>query len=177
MKTIIKEFKVFAYSELSEKAKDYAFTEWQVLQNEFSWSSEYRETLKEFSDLFGIKVYNWNVNTWNYDFDFDTQIEEIPNTEKSKTRVNRYLINKFTDLDIDNCPLTGFCADYAILDTLKKVRSYEEIYNSYDDFIQDCLASFFSEWSKDMEYQESRECFEENYSCNNEYLENGEIFI
>lgn len=59
--------KVFKFEELSEKAKDKAYYQW-LNDWEFSWSSDYQKTLKEFCDRFPVKVRDWEVSTHSHSY-------------------------------------------------------------------------------------------------------------
>jgi hypothetical protein len=185
MRTVTKEINVYEYSELSDKAKAHAFDLWSEGQ-EFCWSSEYRDTLKEFEKYFDVKVDDWNVDTCNYNYRF--LINEEPEfkyagplkTIKEKIRVSKYIIEKLAKyIDFqktDDYIFTGFCADCDILGIYNMVKNWKAFFTDYDDFIRASLENFFSAWSKDMDYCFSEGNFKENYAKEEQYLENGEVY-
>ena len=179
---VTKEFKVYNYNELDEKAKEFAFDRWYECQ-EFSWSVEYRDTMNKFCDTFGIKLRNWNVDAFGYNFSIQSiNIEdELPdgNTKKERVRIVKYLLSLYkakVTKDWESCPFTGFCADCDILEPFRDIEIWKFIPSSIYDFFRECFDRFFSAWSKDMEYSYSKENFEENYAREETYLENGGIF-
>lgn len=62
------EVTLYKFSELSEKAKEKAWEHWLGDGWEFSWSSEYEKTLKEFEDRFPIKVTDWEISTCSHSY-------------------------------------------------------------------------------------------------------------
>ena len=183
MEVITKEFKVYAYDELSEKAKEFAYDRWYESQ-EFGWSREYRDTMRKFCDTFGIKLRDWSVDTFSYNFSMQSINigDELPegNTKKERVRIVKYLLSLYKSKlakNWDSCPFTGFCADCDILEPFHDIETWKFIPLDIDNFFHECFDRFFSAWSKDMEYTYSRECFEENYAKDATYLENGASFI
>lgn len=79
-------------------------------------------------------------------------------------------------LEMDNCPLTGFCADCVILQPVIDCLHYKKRFASYDALIKECLQAFFREWDAEIEYYNSFEHFQEWAFENDDewYTENGE---
>ena len=183
MKTVTKEFRVYDFEELSEKAQEKAYQKWYEIQD-FACSDEYRDTMKAFEEAFNVKVYDWNVDTCNYDYRF--RLNDMPEfkfedenrkTLKEKIRVSKYIIGRLdSKKDTTNCIFTGFCADCDILGIYNMVKNWQAFFLDYDSFIRASLENFFSAWSKDMEYSFSMENFKENYANEESYLENGKVF-
>lgn len=95
-------------------------------------------------------------------------------SDYAKKRTSRILHQRWQD-----CPLTGMCYGYDILEPIAEYMSkpYEEDY-TLDDLIHDCLDRFFSAWQKEIEWCNSYEGVKEwltEYD-DNEYYENGEVF-
>ena len=79
--------------------------------------------------------------------------------------------------EMDNCPLTGFCADYDILQPVVDCLEYKRFYIDVDDLLKDCLTAFFNTWDAEIEYQNSFEYFAEMAEINDyDFLENGDIY-
>lgn len=77
----------------------------------------------------------------------------------------------------DDCPLTGVCYDYDILQPVIDCLHYKRFFNSYDELIHACLENFFRIWDAEIEYSNSFEYFTENAECNEWYFtESGEIY-
>lgn len=93
------------------------------------------------------------------------------------------------------CPLTGMCFDNDALDSLaefcfgvewdegakKRVPSSRllksEKHVTVEDIIRDCVHSMFKAFIDDLEFHESRECFEEDCKANEwTFLEDGTMF-
>lgn len=178
MKTVTKEYKVFEFSELSEKAQAYAYDRWYEGQ-EFGWSEEYQDTLKAFCEKFNVKVTDWNVDTFSSNFSFrimdDGYDSDNKKTIREKIRLSKFIINHLSG-DTTDCIFTGFCADCSILDVYNSVKNWKQVFSSYEDFIRASLDVFFSTWSDDMKYAYSEEAFLECYANENEYLESGKVF-
>lgn len=76
-----------------------------------------------------------------------------------------------------DCPLTGYCADFAILDPIYKFlkNPTEEI--TYHDLMNSCLDNFFKMCCRDVESTETMEYFIDESLANEwEYLEDGTLF-
>lgn len=179
METVTKEFNVYKYTELSEKAKNFAYDRWY--QNaEFGWNQEYRDTLDEFCERFRIRITRWSVGPDRYDIGpIDWRMENFPSECRRENlraivRVSKFIIGQIQGASND-CIFTGFFADCAALDVYNSVKNWTMFFTSYDGFVRESLETFFDAWSKDMEYAYSRECFEETAS-DSEYLKSGEVF-
>ena len=94
-----------------------------------------------------------------------------PNCGKLKKRYSKVMS------EMTNCPLTGVCYDYDILEPIIDCLTYKKMYASYSDLIEDCLDRFFSMAKKECEYAESFEYFIDDAEANSwEYDENGNAF-
>lgn len=97
----------------------------------------------------------------------------------------RYVDGKYTykyrysniTFEMDNCPLTGVCMDYDILQPVIDCLHYKRFYNSINDLFNDCLGAFFRAWGAEIEYCQSFEYFTEMCDANDyEFLETGEMY-
>lgn len=97
----------------------------------------------------------------------------------------RYVDGKYTyksrhsriTFEMDNCPLTGVCMDYDILQPVLDCLHYKRFYDSIDDLFNDCLTAFFRAWDAEIEYCQSFEYFAEMCEINDyEFLETGEMY-
>jgi hypothetical protein len=193
--------KVYKVDELSEKAKEKAFNDFCCTSDYFS-ASENESTLKEFENLFPIKVKQWEYGFQgsyiNYEFT-DDEIEEL-----SGIRLLKYLYNNYwTDLFkgkyyskgryIDGkytyksrrskaifehcCVLTGYCIDDDILDPIYNFLKKPEAHITFNDLMDDCLQSWIKACENDYEAYFSMESFEDMAQANEwEFKENGEMF-
>ncbi len=106
--------------------------------------------------------------------EYHTEEWDREKSDYAKKRTSRILRQSWKD-----CPLTGMCYDYDILEPIAEYMSkpYEEDY-TLDDIIRDCLDSFFSSWQKEIEWYNSYEGVKEYLTeyDDNEYYENGKVF-
>lgn len=187
MRTITE--KIYRFDELSPAARDRAWAD-NMCMFDFI-SSDYEKTLCEFEKAFDISVYNYRVgdNMYNPMFKYLTVGRADDASEiNNPLRLARYMWNNFAD-DIkrgkyystpgkwidgkyhykyrrSNCTfeydnLTGFCADYDIMQPVVNCLFYKEFYNTFDELINECLTRFFRAWDADIEYHYSYENFAE----------------
>lgn len=191
MREVTKVFKVYQYSELSEKAQARAYQDWYECADPDVWYREYKAIVNKFEDVFYCTVENWDIGISSENHSFRVRCcadsgmlpEEAHGAEdlRRRVRLSKYIIARFSHFypvdprQNDGCPFTGFCGDYPINEVLKKVFSFETLYSTYFEFICDALHPFFAEWAEDRGYQVSEEAFKE-VAGEKEYLENGEIF-
>ena len=178
MRTI--ERKIYHYDELSDQAQKSAI---ESMRDEISNvridsdSVDYYNTLNEIEQIFGVKIYDWNVNEYNSYFRFEfTHIDEetenepmlllrylntnvlpcIDNKKRyySKTakasRKSRILYNK----SYEYC-LTGCWCDSAIDNALNNIK--QSVKNKFNarDFVESILEGFFEQWRNDYEFYEN----------------------
>ena len=78
---------------------------------------------------------------------------------------------------MDNCPLTGFCADCDILQPIIDCLHYKRFFDNIEDLLNACLENFFKAWNEEKEYTQSFEYFKEMCIANNyEFFESGEQY-
>lgn len=76
-----------------------------------------------------------------------------------------------------DCPLTGVCMDYDILQPVIDCLHYKRFFNSYDELIYACLSEFFRAWDAEIEFNCSFEYFADAAGANDWYFtENGEFY-
>ena len=201
MRTI--EHQIFRYDELSEQAQQVAI---ESMKDEISSvrteseSYEYRNALDKIENLFGVNVYDYHVDEYNYYFRFKfTNIGEekeneprlllrylntnvlpcIDNKKRyySKTarvsRRSRILCNK----SYDYC-LTGCWCDDAVDNALNNIN--QSVKNKFNarEFVKSMLEGFFEQWRNDYEYAYSDECIAEEIEVNDyEFYENGKPYF
>ena len=201
MRTI--ERQIFRYDELSEQAKEVATESMREKISSVRMESDsydYRNTLDKIEHIFGVKVYDWDVNEYNSYFRFEfTHIDEeteneprlllrylntnvlpcIDNKKRyySKTakasRKSRILYNK----SYEYC-LTGCWCDDAVDNALNNINQSVKKHFNARDFVESILEGFFEQWRNDYEYSNSDECITEDIEANNyEFYENGEPYF
>ena len=201
MRTI--ERKIFRYDELSEQAQKVAIESMRERISDIrieSDSDDYRNTLDEIENIFGVKVYDWSVDECNFYFRFKfTNIEE--ETENEPRLLLRYLNTNVLPC-IDNkkqyysktarasrksriscnksyeyC-LTGCWCDCAVDNALNNIKqSIKDKFNARK-FVNSILEGFFEQWQNDYEYSTSNECIAETIDANDyEFYENGKPYF
>jgi hypothetical protein len=168
---------------------------------------EFAETLAAFEKIFDIDVYNFNVDPfWNPSWSYVKAGPANECPAGDPLRVARFIWNNYADdlkkgkyystrgrwidgkyhykyrysratFEMDNCPLTGICYDYDILQPVLDCLRYKRFFDSIDDLFDECLHDFFHAWSAEKEHLNSFENFAELAACNDwEFLETGEMY-
>ena len=200
MRTITREYSIFPIHELSADAQQKAYYKW-IEDREYSYSSDNRNTMEQFEELFNIDVRRWSYDSCTYNYSFFTslsaEVEELcgvrlaayiinnhwhklytPKIYWGKTSVGtttkKRLSRVFRNAD---CTLTGYCADCAILEPIYDFLKQPDKNTTYLQLMDKCLASFFRFCRDDMQYTQSEENFHEESNANDwEYLSNGTLF-
>lgn len=139
------------------------------------------DTLVDYENISGIRLatYIWNnfakyISKGQY-FSLWSKTEKSemnPNMGKLKSRYSKVMTS------MTECPLTGVCFDCDVLDPIIKCLTYQTLYDSYEDLVDECLDSLLKAAKADCEYSYSMECFEEDAANNEwEYNEDGSDFI
>ena len=202
MKTITTN--LYLFHELNEKAQRKA---WEKSSFDFSedHADEYRATLAAFEKIFNVNVFRYDVGgmVFNPSFDFDLT-GDAPDGDP--IRLARYLWNNCADYILKgkyystrgqyingkytyksrhskilksfyDCPLTGVCMDYDILQPVIDCLHYKRFFNSYEELIHECLANFFHAWDAEIEHCHSWEYFADAADANEWYFtEDGEFY-
>ena len=201
MRTI--EQHIYRYDELSEQAQKVAI---EFMKDEISNvriesdSYEYRNTLDKIEHIFGVKIYNWDVNEYNSYFRFEfTNIEE--DTENEPRLLLRYLNTNVLPC-IDNqkryysktarasrksrilcnngyeyC-LTGCWCDDAVDNALNNINQSVKNRLNAREFVENLLEGFFKQWRNDYEDAISEEYIAEEIEINDyEFYENGRPYF
>lgn len=195
MRTVIREYEVFQFHELSDKAKDNAYSEW-MQHFEYVWSTENRATMNRFEEVFNITVTNWNYDSCTYNYRFTSHYSE-EEEELNGTRLLKYLVNHYWEILFpaktywakgykktrkskifvqDDCVLTGYCADYDILQPIYNFMKAPDS-TTLHKLMDRCLNRFFKCCRDDMEYQISEQAFKDDCIENGyEFLLDGKMF-
>lgn len=151
---------VFRFEELSESAKNRA-RDWFRSGFEYSWMDENLRSIRRFCDDFNVTLLDWSIGTMR-----------APSYTTNASNEN-FRGLKLREFDRNYMP-TGYCLDCSLwvtfYDTFKKTGDAK---NAFD------LAVWqgFLDWQKDMEYQESDECIDENIISNEyEFTVDGKIY-
>ena len=195
---------LYKFNELSDAAQRRAWENGPDFSDDHA--DEYRATLAAFENVFDIKVYRYNVGypgtTFSYvkagaaaeapenrpvrlaTYIWNNYAADISKGRYYSTR-GRYVNGEYTyksrhsriTFEMDNCPLTGVCMDYDILQPILDCLHYKRFYDSIDDLFDDCLTAFFRAWECEIEYNCSFEHFAEMCEANDyEFLETGEMY-
>lgn len=210
--------KLYSFGELKESSKKSVI---ERMRNEIQENSmdanfsEYLATLKEFSDIFGIKVYDIDVTPYSNHFRFEFKNDyayewydgEISNEDTTGKLLLRWINNNVVPYIYENkvffgkfkyengkfikcikrvsrillssdCPLTGCCYDYDILNPLYEYLQKPDFKISLYDLVNKCLTYFFGCVQTEYEYCGSDDYVSEELQyCslyeNNLYFEDG----
>ena len=128
----------------------------------------------ENEDLKGLRLRTWIINNW------------LPQLRKGKyySSGNKWIDGKYhyksrhskIQFEYDNCSLTGFCGDNALIDPIIEFVNKPDN-RDLNGIISDCMWSFISEFNSDMEYQDSDEYIREIIEANDyEFLADGSMY-
>jgi len=173
MKTMVKEFTVYNFDELSDDAKYRAMDD-----VEYPWCYENMESLKTFMNLFNIHLTDYSIDlsggkcsysyiNWSADDSIIMELKYI--------RLYKYLLNNYEKHINQNCELTGYFMDASLMYHLTEFMKAPYSISGYDLF-KKCIEEFKDDYLKDCEGYYSFESFKE-LSDNNEwlYLEDGSL--
>lgn len=185
MKT--KTITLYTVDELSEKAKDRAWIDWQA-SDCYHWDTENRETLKAFcEDLWISLPSNWEYGggcapSVSFPSEATYQITGEPDCEELRgVRLWKYLTNnrsRWEALTPESCPYTGYYMDEEIrgplLDFLDKPNQTQDL----DQLIYECLQNWVQACDRDHEDYYSLESFEDMAQANEwTFRESGEFEV
>lgn len=197
MRTIIRKYKVYPIAELSEKAIEKAYIDWSMTSEYYDYN-ENKDTLEKFSELFGIKCYNWTYDAYTYSFRFDMEhneeVQKMKGIRLATYITNNYGNNLYTPkmyynrgykkkrksriFTSNSCVLTGYYLDEDILEDIYTFLNRPDAYTSFHSLICKCLNKYFASCRDDVSYRQSEECFKEASLANEwEYLTDGTLFI
>lgn len=194
MKTI----NLYTFDELSEEAQGRAYNNNNV---DFSgdYGDEYVNTLSRFSKIFDIHILDYDVSCYWFKYAIMADVPEMGGIRLARYVWNnyaRYIMEgkyystriKWEDghakykmrhsriiQSMEDCPLTGCCVDYYILQPVVDCLHYKKTFESYEELINACLKNFFKAWAEECEHLNSLEYFAETAEANEWYFtENGE---
>lgn len=177
--------KLYKFEELSEKSQKVVMDRERdsIRQNGIdAWDSEHRDTLEKFSKIFGIKVYDWEVSSYNhrYCFHFIDDVYDMDAVYVKGKYLLRFLNSIYYEIRSrkyyscgqrwengkyhyshryskilwvnDNCPLTGVCYDCDILKPIYDWHKKPDWEKSLYFLVDECLEEFFSAWEKECAY-------------------------
>lgn len=59
---------IFTFAELSEHAQQKALDNWRSIGSDFGWDEEWRASLKEFAELTGVTIKDYEINPYGYSY-------------------------------------------------------------------------------------------------------------
>lgn len=159
---------LYKFEELPREIIDKIVDEkrWDVMgrmMESYNW--DYRSSLEAFEKFTDSQAVNWQVDYCAYHYrhkvtadmlDDDQYVEDLTGKDLYDyvmQNVYPYLLDK--DKNLKDCPLTGMCYDnYLLYPFLKYIDNWETYSKNftYGDLMDQCYASFFSEWHKEYEY-------------------------
>ena len=191
----------YSYNEISEKAKERAFTDWATSDTNVwnFWWDEAKESLDRFCSVFDINIKKfefsgygpayWSLHIENDALDDDKHL-------LSGIRLAKYIWNNYADYIMEGkyyhissksrrsrvmkevcCPFTGVCYDDSLLEKVLDCLHYKRLYDCYEDLMNDCIRDFFNDCQAEYEYRTSQEYFAEDAEANElEFYEDGSRF-
>lgn len=194
MRTKTITYLIYPLQELSADAQQKAYEEW--MSNFYYDGSDNRNTLEKFIEIFNINMNDWNYDSCTYNYRF-TSLYNGDEEELSGERLLKYLVNNYWHelyqpktywlrncqkqrksriFQNNDCVLTGYYADYNILEPIYEFLKAPYAITLYD-LIDKCLNHFFKFCRDDVEDQLSEDSFRESCSANDyEFLSDGEMF-
>jgi len=181
--------KVYKFNELTEAAKEKAIEQHRNQGIDYGWHAENRQTLEAFADLLPISISNRRFD--NISFSIHGDIEDLKGFRLASYLWNNYGSDIFkpkqywicnghkncVGLDAkkreskifftwDNCPLTGYCMDCAILEPLAKFMLRPDLNTTFEDIASDCLNAWSSACERDIEDANSDRAIAEEIEAN-----------
>ena len=134
MRTETRTYTIYTLSELTEEARQKAYSDW-LRHSEYDWADENAAALKKFEQIFNIEVRSWNYDGCTYGYRFVShysgEVEEMHGARLVAYLMNNYWHHLFLRKTYRNkdfthkrssrifydtdCVLTGYCADNALL--------------------------------------------------------------
>ena len=187
-------YEVYTVDELSPDALERAHMDYLSDGDYYYWADESISTLREFEDIFPVRVRDYDCGYNNYvNFEmyycFEDEVYDFTGTRLAKWLWNnyrdrlykgkyystpgKYVDDKYTyksrhsKIILDNCcPLTGYCADDAILEPIYKFMASPDNYQTPEDIMNDCLQSWVYACRDDVDASESLESFIDTAQAN-----------
>ena len=157
------------------------------------YRNEYRFALEDnILELSGLRLRTYILNNYYSNLYKRSYLKDggvsdtIPNSHKmrkiSQIQANcsnkgKYSISYYSNIQFDNeCPLTGVCYDYSILDPIYNFLNKPKK-STFEDLLNDCISNLCKDIQKEYEYQLTQGAIEEHCLANDyKFLENGEMF-
>lgn len=157
----------------------------------YAWADSAIDSVKKFLDLFDCELddfvmgsvyrndYRYTDNyiyLWNDEEECE-DVLEIDEIEGEKLKEYLQTEHSCTLKKWDECPLTGYCLDFTLLEPLHEYMTGEK-YQDYTlkDLIDLSMSNALNEVDADYEYQLGYDAFEENCDMNDYYFDiNGNL--
>ena len=196
-------FKVYKYQELSDAAKDNAYQKFvESDYRETHWVDESLESLKAFFAWLGLEITNYSICPYTQSFIYTNIPEDCQEEMRVKYVQYRLLgldaheIEDKLEEDFEPMAVLIELSEFYIPATYKRIDGYyqgwgtgvcmdDQIIHHWEKHLREhpmdrigalhaVVDGALKSMVEDMEYQDSKENFEELESCNeNEYLEDG----
>ena len=153
------EVPVFTIGELSQNARDKAYYGWySVAKYE---CSDNISTIESFCDLFNVKLVDWEVCEYRYDYSVEIPQQRNITKKQAIAMVNSWEITQ------------GYFLASVACDAIKEDWQHGDIKLAIDTAVD----NMFKAYQSDIEYLNSIECFVESCEANDwTFLESGELF-
>lgn len=148
--------RMYRIEELPEKIQERAWMVWMESQ-EYPWDYDNRQSLKAFSEMFGVSVRDWSYGGGRTHISYD--IPDWDLYQMRGIRLWKYLTNHYAPVIEQACPLTGYCMDEALLDPIRQFLKQPDTYTTMEDLVHEALWSWVYDCDRDFEWYYSYERF------------------
>ena len=173
----------YTFDELSPEVQEKVISSWRN-DDQYPWDSENVDTLKRFADIFPVEIKNYEYRFNNSHINWKLSEVNPPVAAFTGLRLRTWLLNNYYNtlyqgkryyasnytkkrvskviIEQADCPLTGYCMDYDILQPIWDFVKNPNTYQTLGDILQDCLNSWLSACQKDYKYWNSSESIKED---------------
>lgn len=180
----IVENNVYTLDELSDQAKDRAYSRWLRSfdypwhsENQASWDAfESRSRISEWYDgnileLSGVRAATWIHNNWTWLWEGKWYAKYYP---KVRLLRSKRFLHRRSKILLERAMLTGYCMDYDCTDPIFEFLAKPDS-RTIEDLLKECRESYKQACQADFKYLQSFEHFEEYCEANGyEFTESGE---
>jgi hypothetical protein len=169
--------KAYTYAELSQSAQRRAFEKYR--SEEFDWSEEMVEAIRAFykefdcidysrdytdivrkdrkvCDLEGLVARRYFLAEVSHLL-WRKKMYTLPNGKTRKSRIT---------VEDRDCPLTGMCIDYSLLEPIRSFIARPKMNTTVEDVLRDCVESWRIAYQNEEEYSSSESRFIEDCDAN-----------
>ena len=165
--------RLYRFNELSDKAKARAVEDYCASGEPYHFDGENMASIKALAKHFGGRIKDYSIDWLGTSYSsMEFEMPEM-DAEEIRQRLNQLgTFNPDTLKGHGDCKLTGYCADEAAIDGLRKSFAAGE--HDLDKLMQAAFQTWLKDAQSDAEHQFSLEGYAEQAEVNNfEFTENG----